>query len=1516
MSLMPAADNLTLTPPALPKGGGSLPGMATTPGAIGPDGQATLTLPLPISAGRGYAPSLTLEYRSGAGNGAWGSGWQCALPTIRRSTSRGVPTYTNKDIFLAPNGDVLVPEQDAQGQIITTTTRTFGTQTLAHSYQVTRYLPRVEAGFYRIERWQADGVADFWLIHNPSGELLCLGKTAKARMAEPADPQTRIACWMAEESVSPTGEHIYYQYRSAADVGVTDAAGRDCQAMRLLSSVSYGNVTASGDLWIWQDDAAPAKQAWLFTLVLDYGARGTDSSLPPAFCEPTDTPWPVRQDAFSAYDAGFELRTHFLCRQILMFHHFKEALGEDATLVRRLLLTYDENPLLSRLVGAQLLAYEPDATHTLQSLPPLELDYTAFTPPTQAAAWQPLALPDQLGLPPYCVVDLYGEGVSGLLYQGSGAWYYRAAIRDTTPHAGPDAVAYGELARLPLLPALQAESAITLLDIDGDGRLEWLVTLAEGLAGYYRLQADATWSAFTPLANLPLEFLHPGVTVADLHGAGLPDLAMIGPRSVRLYINERAGFAAGSDVAHYGDSGLPVRGADRQELVVLTDLLGSGQAHLVSVRHDRVQCWPNLGNGRFGQALTLPIDPPIDHARFNPRQVYLADTDGSGTTDLLYADVDGIHLYLNQAGNTLAAPVTLPYPTGVAHDRLNPLQMIDLSGQGTVSLVLTQLAHGAGERPQLWRCDLSTAKPYLLKAVSNNCGTSTQLTYRSSAQEWLDEKHATPTARAGIPFPHLLLSHTEQYDAVTATALIQRYSYRRGFWDSVERELRGYGYVERLEYDDQTGPLAVMPLRTCRWYHTGRADDATDLYGAPYHDPAAFPVQDTRLTQWHGTADDGQDLVLSPDTATTWWLNRALKGTLLREEQYGMDGSEASAIPYRVSQWRAQVRLVQPGTPAVALPMDPGSVHYCYERVACDPHVTQSVPLHYDGYGQLLWSVTLVYPRRLDAQRDNPYTATALPADAWAATFDAQQTLLRLTERRVQVRNQADAQAWLLGVPLATRQNALIYPAAQSPATGLTLEALSAPDGLLGATQPRELLGQQRYHYQEDPALPKTLALRDHLETALLNRNDLKVLADVLTGSQRQQLLDDGGYHSMPALLPAAGANAEPLLWAGNTDYCTYLGADQFWRPHTQTAAELPDANGQLPVQTVTWDACHCCVLSSVDAYGNTTTAAIDYRVLAPWQVTDINGNLHEAQRDALGRIVATSRYGTELAADNASAVNVGFNPLRSDPAPVAQTVAEAVATALAINQGSSRQLQASCVAYAPFSFMGQISVTQLQPLVDDQSAAAALFQHLQDLRFITPQGHLLTRAWRWAQATDEVEGVPAGLRPLLLGLPRQPVHNAVLTADAYPNAPQRISVQISHSDGAGRPLQTATLQPDGPAFQRSATGDFVMQNSQPLEAPAAPRWAIHGRTHYGPRGETVRVYHPYFVNDWQPINASALSASGHTDTHYYDATGRNIRTLTASGWLRRRGYTPWFTVSEDENNTAAESACTENAHD
>ncbi|EDY7342771.1 SPI-2 type III secretion system effector NAD(+)--protein-arginine ADP-ribosyltransferase SpvB, partial [Salmonella enterica subsp. enterica serovar Enteritidis] len=163
-----------ITPPFLPKGGKAL-------SQSGPDGLASITLPLPISAERGFAPALALHYSSGGGNGPFGVGWSCATMSIARRTSHGVPQYNDSDEFLGPDGEVLVQTLSTGDAPNPVTCFAYGDVSFPQSYTVTRYQPRTESSFYRLEYWVGNSNGDdFWLLHDSNGILHLLGKTAAA----------------------------------------------------------------------------------------------------------------------------------------------------------------------------------------------------------------------------------------------------------------------------------------------------------------------------------------------------------------------------------------------------------------------------------------------------------------------------------------------------------------------------------------------------------------------------------------------------------------------------------------------------------------------------------------------------------------------------------------------------------------------------------------------------------------------------------------------------------------------------------------------------------------------------------------------------------------------------------------------------------------------------------------------------------------------------------------------------------------------------------------------------------------------------------------------------------------------------------------------------------------------------------------------------------------------------------------------------------------------------------------
>ncbi|WP_343529556.1 SpvB/TcaC N-terminal domain-containing protein [Yokenella regensburgei] len=1495
---------VTLTTPSLPKGGGAIIGMGESVGPVGTTGTSSLSIPVPVTPGRAHTPALSLTYSSSQGNGCFGIGWNITLPSIRLRTSKGVPRYNGQDEYLAPNNEVMVPEVDSTGQVVTTKVSVYAGKPLGQEYTVTRYFPRVMDGFERIEQWRDANNVIFWLLHGIDGQLLCLGKTEVSRIADPADT-SKTGQWLLEESCTPNGEHICYTWKREDTTGV-DLSGQEAVRMhtanRYLMRVDYGNVLPYPPLYAWGDVPAANTPAWLFTLVLDYGERTLDPDTSPLW---EGGAWLKRQDPFSDYSLGYEVRTHRLCHQILMFHHFVQELGADNVLVKRLLLNYEETPVLSRLISAQYLAYESNGE--VQSLTPLELTYTSFSPSFSADQYQMLpAFPGWNDGMPYQIVDLFGEGVPGILYQAGNDWRYQAPQRGLEP----DSINYTHWQSLPGTP-FPVPGDRRLIDITGDANLDWLVT-RPGLAGYFTLGADRQWSNFIPLPAIPSEFFQASALLADLTGGGLSDLCLIGPRSIRLYPNQREnGFASPLDVAYTGGTALPVFGNDSSELVAFSDVLGSGQSHLVRVRHNGLECWPNLGAGRFGERILLTIldfTPEI----FDPARVFLADIDGSGAADLIYAERDHFKVYFNHAGNGFSSDYArVPLPEGITYDQLSQVSFVDIQGTGTAALVLT-IPHMA---PRHFFYTFSAVKPYLLENTNNNMGASTTITYRSSAQEWLDQKQEAPQSVCQLPFPMPLVSKVVSLDEVSGNQLLQQFSYRAGAYSGEDREFRGFGYIEQHDTSTVTRATDTPPMKIRTWYHTGQAGAESTLYPAPFVDADMFALGATCFTTF--TGDD--DLPFNPEGDTRHQLNRALAGKLLRSEVYGLDGTTESDIPYTVASNRYQVRQIQPVSGAAAysvtIPVSLEQLSVNYERIVSDPQVHHSVLLRMDEFCTPVHHVDIAYARRPQPPA-NPYPPV-ITGEQWTSSYDDSQQMLRITENLSAVHHLNDPQGWRLGLPYQLRRNVITDPTGYAGypalAEGLSYESLRLEDGVLGQLQPRTLAGQTETYYFNpggsdvlpSGTAPDLLARVHHHETAELDDEMLEVfngyISDIAT------TLTEVGYLRKPRVLSVAGVS-ETDVWVIPQGYTIYLDSGGLALPFNLPVAQ--QSSLLVGPQKLFYDS-HSCVVTKVqDATGLETVVGYDYRFMQPVQVTDPNNNQHQVLYDAAGRVIATSFWGTQLDPSTESPVDTGFEPLSQFDPSVAER--DSIDAALA-NPAAALQKASSTILYEPFNWMVQISFGQLLA-VYSLPEAQSLWLELQQQRMMMASGHLLSKGRRWVQRGIEVPALPESLRAVLASSTQSPVRSAVLTAQELlkpaSSRAQQIMCALAYSDGFGRLRQSQQLTVPGMAFVVDASGQPVLDgNGNPLIQDTAPdgRWVVSGLVEYNNKGLPVRRYQPYFVDQPRYVNDTSVQQWGYADTLYYDPLNREREVVTALGYIQRQRYYPWFTVTEDMNDTLHE---------
>ena len=519
----------------LPKGGGAIRGLGEKFAANPVTGTGSMTVPIATSPSRsGFGPQLSLSYDSGAGNGAFGLGWNLSLPAISRKTDKGLPRYAdteNSDVFLLSGAEDLVPVLVHNGK--SWVSELIKPRVAAgKTYNIQRYRPRIEGLFARIEHWsnQADPSDTFWRSITKDNLTTWYGKTSESRIADPSD-STRIFSWLICESYDDKGNVIVYGYKAEnsdlVDRTQPHEANRsdvDRSANRYLKRILYGNripffpELTSTSPWPTPPGAqsTDASPDWCFKTIFDYGEH--DLAAP----KPDDSgTWTVRPDPFSSYRSTFEVRTYRLCRRVLMFHHFPGDANVGAQcLVRSTDFTYAYqealpdplNPIYTFLLKVTQTSYRlVGAGYQSKSLPPIEFEYTQPIIDTtireiDAASLE--NLPYGLDGGHYQWLDLNGEGLSGILTEQGGNWFYKrnlSPVRIVEENGKPVTLAdFAPLQSVPHIPssAIRADARHQMLDLAGDDQLD-VVEFEPPTPGFFERTEEGDWNPFIPFTSLP-----------------------------------------------------------------------------------------------------------------------------------------------------------------------------------------------------------------------------------------------------------------------------------------------------------------------------------------------------------------------------------------------------------------------------------------------------------------------------------------------------------------------------------------------------------------------------------------------------------------------------------------------------------------------------------------------------------------------------------------------------------------------------------------------------------------------------------------------------------------------------------------------------------------------------------------------------------------------------------------------------------------------------------------------------
>jgi RHS repeat-associated protein len=1366
---------------ALPQGGGAVRGIGNN---FTPDlqtGTGNYTVPIELPAGRnGFQPELSLVYSSGFGNGVCGVGWKLGVSgEISRQTSHFIPTYNNStDIFVLSGLEDLVPVSVTEAGAI-------------------RYRPRTEGLFAHIDHHQNRG--DYWEVLSRDGLVSVYGTPSDAEILDPsivADPaeRSRIFAWHLTRSIDPFGNCIEYVYER--DPLCTDGPHHWDQVY--ISEMRY----------------------------VDHGARSS-----PDFIVHVKFVYEPRPDAYSEYRSGFEIRTVRRCARIEVYTHAdKNLLTRTYNLIyldQERELAFEQPPNgISLLRRIRVEGHDGPAT---QSLAPLEFSYTAFDPARQR--YQVLsgineAVPERsLASPDFELVDLFGDGLPDVVQMNTVARYWRN-------RGGGEFDLPRTMERAPIGVGL-AETGVQVADMDGDGRPDLLVLKGER-GGYFTGLGNGwdqgSYVRYPQAPTINLE--DPETRLVDLNGDGVVDALRTGP-TFELFYNDRFLGWERVELRPRGDPEQFPNVWFSDPRVKIADMTGDGLQDIVVVNDGRVEYWPYLGDGRWGERITMRNSPQFydDLARvgmdYDPARVLLGDVDGDGCSDIVYVGPTSITVWINQCGNGWSDPVCVHGTPPITV--LDAVRLSDMLGTGTNGILWTYDFNIQRDSTYKFLDLTGGSKPYLLQRIDNNMGAITRIEYAPSTRFYLeDEKKPETRWKTELPFPVQVVARVELLE-FWGGMLTTEYSYHDGCWDGVEREFRGFGRVDqrdtevferfhRAELHQGSSPAPVplemfSPATESRtWFHLGPVSDGAGDWGEV----------DWRREFWAGdppvfsrTADMDDALTkLSPSARRD--ALRALRGRVLRTELYSFDGAIRENRPYTVTEYLHAVTPILPGPPeSDQSSPSPHSVffpHVLAERTTQwdrgnDPMTRFMFTGKYDLYGQPTSQINIAVPRGRDFRSEpsigsdpEPYVATHV-----VTTFAQRDDVNRYIVDRV-------ARATTYEIPNDGR----VGPADAIPK--LLDFAVQIADYMV----PHKILGQSLYFYDGNAYEGLSFGrIGDY--GALVRATTL-----AMTDQQLDEAYGNSGSAPVPASIPPYLLSAAAPVWsteypeefraslsplagyelkngAPGSEYAPgyfiisermrYDFHENLTRQGLGLVVGRLDALGRET--TISYDTYGLCPKSVHDPAGLVTTAEYDYRVLRPREVTDPNHNRSLATYTPLGLLETLSVMGKK---------------------------GQAVGDVTEPGSAFAYDLEAFAKRRAPASVwttrrVHHTSDATIQPR--DRDAKIVEVQHSDGFGRV-----LQTRV----QTDDVLFGDPDFGDS---GLDQEQVHSSVPATGRRPQDPDRVNVVVSGArllDNKGRIV--VEYQP-----YFSSGLDYLSPNSAQMR--------VGVRTYYDPLGRRVRSSYP-----------------------------------------------------------------------
>lgn len=1424
---------------SIPKGGGAITNLGDVFQPAIFSGTGHYSVPIPITKVRGFEPRLSLDYNSGNGNSIFGIGFNLLLPQISLRTGKGIPQYTGKDIYINGTEELVLKEERYN-----------------NDYEISTYIPRIESAFSLIEHYVNKSAKEsFWKITNNKNEISFYGLTDGSKIYNP-DNHNQIFTWLIDRSEDSKGNKIIYNYKAENDINIPQKIWESNRKYtnRYIKSIKYGNYLD-----------ANKKEKYACEVIFDYGEHDSDD-LHKGNKDPyiPVNDWLYRPDPFSSFLSGFEIRTCRLCSNILLFHHFEEELGAPH-LVKCMNIKYNHPATYqttqvttpSNIAELTLMGYRRSGklsvdTCQVQQMPSVNLAFSKFISP-EVPEFKTLKIdnkniPGYLGINGFQPLDLNKEGIPGLLYGTEDGVYYSESLGNGT-FGKPDV-----LRNFPVDRDFNT-GEVLLADLESRGEVD-LVVKGEVKNGFYEKKPDGSWKNFIPFESYPTDIHDRRSEMAGLSNNGKIDLMRIDETDISVYYSlGKRGYQKRERKNLPPEFPLIKEGYPK-EYIGFVNIFGDGLSHRVRITNGKVECWPDLGYGNFGGKVTLGNAPDFG-ADFDVSRLFLADIDGSGTTDILYVYSDRIELFINNSGNYFSDAVTIYLPE--SYSNIDQINFSDILGNGTACLLFTK----AGTEFRHYYYNFvgeyaidgikhTSLKPYLLHVIDNNLGAVTQIQYCSSTKFFLEDKKNGHPWITKLPFPVQLVERKIIYDKISKCIYSTHYKYHDGYFDHTERIFKGFGFVEAWdtedfdyfeedEYPDFIGfsnidkKHYVPPVYTKTWHHTGAYFNKSSIsshYKSNYFkgDRLAYDLPDSVF----------DEALQSENSETIRQAYAALSGCVIRTEIYSNDkelSPEKYMNPFTVEENNFEVKLYQEkgdNEYAVFMVNNHENISYNYERNPLDPRISQNFVLETDRFGNILKSCIVYLPRRSGKDK---------------TVYAEQQSLKCIAEVKKYIgyslgylycKNECEVQKLeILGLDLSLK---FYFSFDELKKQVFAALENTTPYGEIfdNQLQARNFSWEKIYYWNEKQTdyLPSgeisAKALLHHTEKAVFPGNFMeKLFGEKLSVVSLQK---SGGY---------IWEDDSGHWWnKGLVQYYFAPDADGFYMPVKTENSFVENTSSLFSKTTIAYDPYFFFPVIITnhlnEATKNVEKCKIDYICMQPKEITDINNNTTQFIFDSFGQVIVSSLFGKER-----GLVAGGMTLYDNDQVP------------------SEYQLPANP------SFLEVIS----DPEKYLQGAGSYFYYNLY--------------AW-----TDS----------------RQPACSIQLVRQNYwhdnTSESDYCQVVVKYNDGLGRELETKQYVDSGMAY--------ICDKNEPVQRKTerintTTRWRVTGKKVYNNKGKIFAEYLPYFSNIPEYEDQSEISGPPPGIIHY-DPLEREIRIDTSKGFFSKIEFTPWQEIHYDGNDTVIDS--------